>query len=269
MAGYPIFPLEIEYIIFTTALQLRLEDNDRVDLILVAKRVHEWLISKIYQTMAVQTTPPYLKYPNRLTINNLRKYGHHTQNLLVSLDSTVWIPGDRYLSFCPNTTNLVLQTRNHPNRTYLERISCLPLTHLSIDMIYPPSSTPGLFPLFSRITHLRVFHSLSSDNTTRFTSLTHLAIFSTNNEMIHTSILENHPKLEVLVLLEWGLVVEVTGIFDAEVDDPRIVRITYRNELLVGDWLLDVKEGRGMWGLSDEEVRKRKKLKEALWRVPQ
>ncbi|TFK65769.1 hypothetical protein BDN72DRAFT_179786 [Pluteus cervinus] len=269
MAGHPIFPPEIECIIFLTAFELKPVDNDIVDLLLVAKRVHEWLIPKVYQTLVVQRIPPYREYPIRLTINNLRKYGHHTRNFFVSLGSTRWIAQDQYFSFCPNITNLVLRTKTQLDRTHLERISSLSLTHLSVDMIGPPSSTPGLFPLFSGITHLCVFRSLLSGDTTRFTSLTHLAILNTYNEAVCTSILENHPKLEVLVLLQWGFVVGVTGSFDLGVDDPRIVRITYRDEVLVEDWLSDVKEGRGMWGLADEKVRQRKKLKEAAWRVPE
>ncbi len=41
MSG-PAFPPEIEYIIFTDALQLKKYDEDTTNLILVAKRCHTW-----------------------------------------------------------------------------------------------------------------------------------------------------------------------------------------------------------------------------------
>ncbi|TFK65775.1 hypothetical protein BDN72DRAFT_179872 [Pluteus cervinus] len=268
--AHPVFPPEIECLIFTAALEMKLEDKERVDLLLVAKRVYKWLLPRIFRTVAIRAMPPSRRYPRLLSVNALEKNGHHTRNLLLSIsyDFTEWIPQDRLLSFCPNVTNLVLHSRNHPERIHLEHMACLPLTHLSTDMEGLPNSAPELLPLFSRITHLSTIHLLSNDNPTRFSSLTHLAIVKADNEMDYTLILKDYPELEVLVLLESGLAVEVVGVFDAKVDEPRMVRITFRDDDLMEDWFLDVKEGRGMWWLAHDEVRRRRKLIEGLREVP-
>ncbi|TFK69600.1 hypothetical protein BDN72DRAFT_840194 [Pluteus cervinus] len=271
MSDSPIFPPEIEYNIFTIALEPKLENNGRdvVDLILVAKRVYEWLIPKIFQTLAVQRIPPSRKYPLQWQLNSLEIYGKHVQHLFVWMSAYYNGPisQDQYICLCPNITNLVLWTQNHPDRTHLARMSHLPLTHLSTDTTGLPKSTPELYPLFSRITHLTIVNStLEHERPTRFTSLTHLAIPNPYDKTIVVFILRCYPTLKALVLWEHGTAFKVVGGFKPSVDDPRVVRmnITMRNNNPVRNWLLDVKDGQGVWGLADETVGKRWNLKEAL-----
>ncbi len=58
------------------------------------------------------------------------------------------------------------------------------------------------------------------------------------------------------------MVVSIVGtegleIVGSNTDDPRVVGVTYGQDSQVEEWLLDVQEGRGMWGSADEVVRKR------------
>ncbi|TFK65777.1 hypothetical protein BDN72DRAFT_845157 [Pluteus cervinus] len=260
----PTFPPEIEYIIFTTALELNNGGSSARNLILVAKRVHEWLIPKIMRTLAMQAVSPPQRYPFRWDINTLQQYGRHTRNLFI------WTPighnedAHQYLCLCSNVKNLLLWSQDGLNHPQLEALSRLSLTHLSTDLTHISEPSPDLVHLFSKITHLdslSAIHLEPSIKVETFTSLTHLAIPYLDGNA-STPLFEKVPTLQVLLLLEHGAVMGLIEGFDPKVDDPRIVRVTYRFNYEVGDWLLDVEEGRGMWGLADQAVRERKKLKE-------
>ncbi|TFK63808.1 hypothetical protein BDN72DRAFT_881881 [Pluteus cervinus] len=266
-----IFPPEIEYIIFTDALVLNDGGRTAQQLILVAKRVHEWLIPRIMRTIAIRKILPTQEYPYDLPIQAFQKHGRHTRHLFI------WIPTlqthqatrERCLALCPSTTDLLIWGTTLLNQTTLDAVARLPLTHLSTDLGYFREMTPDLIRLFSRITHFDCLTTITSEayetKIKYFTSLTHLAVpdrYDMSN--IKTSLFEKMPTLQVLILLESGDAMGLSGVFNVNEDDPRVVRMTFEAKMEVRDWLLDVQEGRGMWGLADEAVKERRKLKEAL-----
>ncbi|TFK65778.1 hypothetical protein BDN72DRAFT_962276 [Pluteus cervinus] len=266
----PIFPREIESVIFTDALVLNDGGESARKLILVAKRVYYWLIPKIMQTIAVRTMAPSRSYPFRLDLNTFREHGTHTKQFFIWLWDGHQLTADEYLAHCPNITDLVLWTTTGFKHSVLDVMSHLPLTHLSINLGYVDETTPALISLFSRVTHLDCLTTLTSETyeakVKYFTSLTHLAIPVGGGQMKIQTLFEKFLKLRVLVVFGSGKTMGLTGSFDPKQDDPRIVRMTFQPDLEVDEWLLDVEEGRGVWGLADEAVQERKKLKEKLTR---
>ncbi|TFK69580.1 hypothetical protein BDN72DRAFT_959455 [Pluteus cervinus] len=264
----PIFPPEIEQVIFTDALGLKHDGESPLDLLLVARRVHTWLMEVLIKTIAftLRRGTPARKYPFRWEINTLERYGMHTRHFFYWEGGTHpdRIEPARYFALCPNITNLVLWIGRGLNQADIESFSHLPLTHLSINVYGLPKATPKLIQFYSRITHLENVSGFSSsgggsDSTTLryFTSLTHVAIPDEDENLFGCI-----PTLQVLVVSRVGTTgLEIGG---SGTDDPRVVEVTYGPNSQVEEWLLDVQEGRGMWGSADNVVRERLKRKTAL-----
>ncbi|TFK69582.1 hypothetical protein BDN72DRAFT_608223 [Pluteus cervinus] len=277
--SYPIFPPEIEEIIFVDALEPKSDGRGLLNLLLVAKRIHGWLLAKLFTTVAIRADKlTRRRYPFPWHINALERYGVHTQHLFIWTSSEndkndEDLQPVQCLSFCPNVTNLVLWTDSDLNQAEVELMSHLPLTHLSINrrMGQLPGDAPVLTRLFSRMTHLEDLggftRSCDLEMFKYLTSLTHLAIPDTGNAGV-AMLFGNIPTLQVLVFSIGGEAIGianwVSGATSLDVDDPRVVRVTFRHDSQVEEWLLDVQEGRGMWGLADEAVRKRK-LRQVGW----
>ncbi|TFK69589.1 hypothetical protein BDN72DRAFT_840184 [Pluteus cervinus] len=275
----PIFPPEIEQIIFIHAQTFARRDKKAIlNLVLVAKRVHTWLIPKLFETITFRSFGPYngpLKYPVKWKNHDLIKYGKYTRNFFFSIpqDDCDTYPPHQYLIRCPNITKLFLGLgTGFLDQGEIESLLPLPLTHLSMDLdTVLGEPRPELIQLYSRVTHLESVEGFTPEyglNLMYFTSLTHLAIPDIDRGR-HTDLslqilFKCLPTLRVLALLTLHTTtMGLTGEFNPTLDDPRIVRMTIVRAKRVDAWLLDVEEGRGMWGLADEAVGERKKLKKA------
>ncbi|TFK65022.1 hypothetical protein BDN72DRAFT_846102 [Pluteus cervinus] len=177
----PRFPPELEYKVFLTAFHRNF--NDLQSLLLVAKRVHDWLLPKAFEVVILSRSR---MFPVYFDLEKFRKYGRLVRALCIGFrageDETLAM---EYLSLCPNLTNLVLILQGCPTRLS-DTLAVLPLTRLYIDgralVSNPPS--PHLPQVFSNITHLRVLHSILPLETsngdsvslpTLFPRLTHVA----------------------------------------------------------------------------------------------
>ncbi|TFK69590.1 hypothetical protein BDN72DRAFT_840185 [Pluteus cervinus] len=262
----PAFPPEIEYIIFTNTLALKV--------VRVEHSICFWLIPTIMQTVAICAIQhgQALSYPPSRGISTLHRYGNHTHNLFIWLSKyhlsefTV----DQYFSLCPNVTDLLLWTGCDIDRAQLDLMSRLPLTRLSMDLDRIPETTPELIRLFSKITHLEHITPITPSSypalLKSFTNLTHLALPDGSSQSVVTLLFNDHPRLQVLILLESNTeeILRLTGGFDSNLDDLRVVFMMYKVGSEVEEWRLDVQEGRGMWGLADEAIAERRKLKAAM-----
>ncbi|TFK65032.1 hypothetical protein BDN72DRAFT_846115 [Pluteus cervinus] len=267
----PVFPPEIEHIISTYALALKARDESNLNLLLISKRFHAWLVPELMRTVVVQRTSGTDKYPWQWKTTILQKYGIHVQNLFLwTYGPQIDYPNpDEYLSLCPNVTNLVMWTER--DITLIEKLPRLPLTHLSFDLSDIPSMTPELSQLFSKITHVDVMTGANTeprlDQLKHFTSITHLAVPEVTPWNLLPRILETNLTLQVLILLDGrcrrDAPLRLEGGFDPKVDDPRIMKVTCQPGCEIEEWLLDVQKGRGMWGIADDAVRERKVLRDA------
>ncbi|TFK69599.1 hypothetical protein BDN72DRAFT_959467 [Pluteus cervinus] len=281
----PILPPEIEYTIFMGALAIKGTSESAGNLVLVARRVHMWLIPKIMETFAIRTYPPAQNYPVSWSVDTLVKYGVHTRNLFVWTSPYPSSPSydplaSKYISLCPNLTNLVLWSAHSMEIPYaqLEEIAHLhSLTHLSINLKKIPSlawENSTLLRVFEKITHLHNVALIdSSDDITlfnHFTSLTHLTFPYLSDEAFIPLFLTSLPTLEALIVLEnhYNGVDSMSVRHDCplSVDDPRIVKIACQSqaEKELDEWLLQVQEGQGIWGLADQAIREGQKQKGQL-----
>ncbi|TFK63187.1 hypothetical protein BDN72DRAFT_964070 [Pluteus cervinus] len=261
----PIFPPEIEYIVFTNALALKNHGESALNLISVAKRVHAWLIPRLIQTLVVRTDPGTYQYPMPWKIAGIRKYGKYVRNLFLwtARDHIEGVDAETYLILCPNVTNLLLWNDGDVDEAPFQEIVHLPLTHLSIDLTAVPEITSELSQLFSRLTHFETVGNINSENDViqlkHLTSITHLAVPEMSIQRTISTVFTKLPTLQVLVLVQPGnrrTRLGLGGSFDPKSDDPRIVRVGWQYDKEVEDWMLDI-EGQGMWGLADKEVRER------------
>ncbi|TFK65786.1 hypothetical protein BDN72DRAFT_845168 [Pluteus cervinus] len=276
----PVFPPEIEYVIFMGAFSIKEIGESAVNLVLVARRVHLWLIPKLTETFATRTFRPAQKYPASWDVDILSKYGIHTKHLFIWISPLPSSPyydplAAEYISLCPNLTDLVLWSAHSTDISsdQLDQLAHLQaLTHLSINLKRIPSSAwenPELVRLFKKITHLHSVAHFSCkediDMFERFTSITHLTFYPNNESLVALLLTKLPASLEVLVILE-GHYADIDRISTDKpsVGDSRVINIACQADKQLDEWLLDVQKGQGIWGLADQAVRERKKIQEGL-----
>ncbi|TFK60805.1 hypothetical protein BDN72DRAFT_850241 [Pluteus cervinus] len=150
----PIFPPEIEEIIFSLCAQSDLPNSKH--LIFVAKRVYAWLRPQLYKIAIFNSTRP--KGLPRFDPNLLEVHGRHLRHILL----WVWTYSHElatYLSWCPNVVDLALWGHNIIyDRTLINQLRDLPLTHLSFDVSVFHGASMTEFPSttisFPTVTHL-------------------------------------------------------------------------------------------------------------------
>ncbi|TFK69583.1 hypothetical protein BDN72DRAFT_608253 [Pluteus cervinus] len=265
----PTLPPEIEEIIFINALKLKSDGENALNLLLVARRIHAWLMQVLIETISIafksdRVLSP-LKYPFRWDISTLERYGVHTRYFFI-WDSDFRRGGAKpaqYFSLCPNITNLVLWCDSDLDQADVESLSFLPLTHLSVNLERLPEPTAKVIELYSRITHLELLDGFDLETGPTiiqcFTSLTHIAVpeCHRHNQDIVPFLVGNIPTLQILIVSIGGDAIGLKEL-NFEVDHPGVVGVSFKIDSQVEDWLLDVQEGRGMWGFADEAVRERK-----------
>ncbi|TFK59536.1 hypothetical protein BDN72DRAFT_883937 [Pluteus cervinus] len=203
-------------------------------------------------------------YPIKWDHANLEKFGHFVQNLFLR-DSPPEL-SLLCLSSCPNVTNLSCWV--HISQDMMDTMSHLHLTHLSINLNVIQNPTPGLIKVFSRITHLDCLGrvNVTLGHIIHFTSLTHVSIpwYNLMERPILPILFGRFPKLETVISLRVSdsyeshdQTVSIVEEFNPDLDDPRVVKMSLPFENGVGDWLEDVKYGRGIWGLAGEAVTRR------------
>ncbi|TFK60808.1 hypothetical protein BDN72DRAFT_965510 [Pluteus cervinus] len=255
----PAFPPEIEEIIFSLCVQTDRENN--TNLLLVAKRVDQWLRPQLYKVAIVHDNRRYFGRP-RFNGELLKKYGQHVRRLLlwpVSTDESCLHKTATCLSWCPNVVDLTLwQPDPGYDQRLVDQLLSLPLLHLSFDitrfhnelMKWPISRTVS----FTSVTHL---HLIGIHITVRaeeikqyFPNLTHMAL-NGNMGISHNSIL--HCWKNELKVLRWH-----TSQTNSVSDDPRVVVMQpVRN--YVHDWNEATEDGSSFWRRAEVEVERRRR----------
>ncbi|TFK65765.1 hypothetical protein BDN72DRAFT_845146 [Pluteus cervinus] len=140
----------------------------------------------------------------------------------------------------------------------VDEISRLPLTHLSVN-VREIKLTPVLINTLSKITHLdnlAMFNDLTILD--HFTSLTHLSFLFARDTA--SEIFERFPKLKVLIYYDCFdyITKPVVRPFSPDKDPPGFVRMARGTRGGFEDWLADITDGEGIWGLAEEAIEKRK-----------
>ncbi|TFK65036.1 hypothetical protein BDN72DRAFT_962832 [Pluteus cervinus] len=253
----PIFPLEIEHLIFTHGVEKRHLKPFPINLILVARRVYYWLCPIIYRTIRLDAS---IEYPIRWDHENLEKHGGYVRHLFIaSFSSRLEMSPALPLSFCPNITHLMgWSFVDIPGM--IEEIARLPLTHLSINL-YEVNPTPILKKTLSKVTHLDnlgVFYDDDLALLDHFPSLTHLSTLGGHSAV--TSLFEKLPKLKVVIFYDChdSITRPVVQELNADEDHPMLVRMSRGTNGGFGDWFDDIMDRGGIWELAEEVIEKRK-----------
>ncbi|TFK67177.1 hypothetical protein BDN72DRAFT_961229 [Pluteus cervinus] len=227
MASSVILPPELEYEIFMFALQN--EVTDPGTLLLVAKRVYDWLIPHIYQTVIIH---PLRIYPPDITSASVISHGHHTRHLFVEYEAGEEDQIIELLSHCPNISNLALWRDDSEIGQEIESIVNLDhVTGLSLDLVQfkdvdleeddtalkteyqdDPELQERLIKVkrkclafFSRVTHLVILADVDQSEDVvalkYFTSLTHLCVPASIVNQALAYVVQTCQRLEVVVLL--------------------------------------------------------------------
>ncbi|TFK65385.1 hypothetical protein BDN72DRAFT_845607, partial [Pluteus cervinus] len=289
----PCFPLELEQIIFTYAVQTRIRNP--TNLFLVAKRVREWLVPIVFEVIIIQNNR---SFPIPFTpLSKFQEYRSHLRCFLLSRVLQGDLPPvtdpdnslEPFLRQCHNITNLALWW--YQPTLHLKSLTNLSeLTHLSIDGDHlldllrgidpshnttaTPTSTLTLTPvLFPGVTHLDLlgarWASQCDDNLTtlayHFPNLTHIAHPHSFWAEADPTLLElTLRKFNFLRVLVWwkpaiNKVLAVDEYMSVPVCDERIVAMRSSWEK---DWEREARRrGDGLWSLADRTLKERKERK--------
>ncbi|TFK61700.1 hypothetical protein BDN72DRAFT_849449 [Pluteus cervinus] len=273
-SSQPIFPPELEEVIFLFALQ---DDLKLVGtLVLVAKRVHDWVIPRFYEVVIFRyASEPHIPHRS-LSLQHLAGNGKHVRHLLLHDHS----PGRRLddhfsgcIDRCPNLCSLGLWI---PDNSFtpglVGGLLRLRLKYLSFDIsgLVPALEKQGVSTvLLPTVTHLELIGATKVDPhlvKSYFPALTHLALTGIGNTPI--TVLRDAldvfgDQLEVAIWYLWNAGdtktsprVERTSKYII-VDDPRFVVLRYGANF-ANTWHEGVKGGLGIWKAAEEAVQARR-----------
>ncbi|KIM39517.1 hypothetical protein M413DRAFT_447009 [Hebeloma cylindrosporum] len=253
----PELPRELERLIFELAA-CNAGPKASTTLLLVAKRVHNWIRPLIYRVFNQITIPP-LPDLRRSGPQLLENIGHLVEKLLVGYNTESQYPLEKFLSFCPNIVDLA--TWHTRISHLLPTIDKLPLRRLSAnfdDFIYEDFLTRSFF---TKITHLDLllFMGESWDKQfealTHLPELTHLAIGFPVRVAIISQLLCRCRLLQILMLTPadpdqyfYDMIEERF----VEIHDHRLVLLETPNfPGLVYDWEQGARGGMACWVFSE------------------
>ncbi|TFK69484.1 hypothetical protein BDN72DRAFT_959553 [Pluteus cervinus] len=279
-----VFPPEIEEMIFSMAVQANW--SSAKTLVLVAKRVHHWLIPQLYEVVIFhenQISNPRPKFDSGKLIDR----GKHVKHIMFFQMYLLSNRPGECLAWCPNAVDVALWiTPDLYDKTLIDQLLCHRLTHLSFDFgtlrnklgEHPEILKPTSFPF---VTHLELINSTtavtSDELREHFPALTHLALNASG---------PNFPDLEHLALDAFGpnLISVTPGVltlwkdqmkvllwyrgettspypvamspdsgFPSPPDDARLVVIRYGRGY-VGTWYEGTRGGLSIWRVAEEAI---------------
>ncbi|TFK65231.1 hypothetical protein BDN72DRAFT_845825 [Pluteus cervinus] len=239
----PCLPPELEYIIFVLAFEV--DRRKTTNLLLVAKRIFDWLIPHIFNVVEFSRDKSLPIAFNEVVYN---QYGHHVHDLRIETPEIA-----HHLHLFPNVTSLTMWIRIGIT-PYLPILLDLPLKHLSVFGMTPSTE---LFQIMSRLTHLDLMTHPKLWSMTLTTvkellylpKLTHLAFPYSFLRPGLELFLDRRRCPELRVVMVWGGLVP-------EVDDQRVLIVDVypmknRNWEEGGRWV-------DMWKPAEEVIASRR-----------
>ncbi|TFK69595.1 hypothetical protein BDN72DRAFT_840190 [Pluteus cervinus] len=257
---YPIFPPEIEHKVFVAAFEGDQEMTNIGTLLLVSKRVYEWLLPLVYKIVSTYGSSEWP--PMTLPIKNLSRFGKYVRHLL--LDFSDASTSTIYFTYCPNVVNLCLIAWDG---TGIPTLSCLRPTELGVDLNILPK-VPEIIPLCTNVTHLDCAYDEwkgfigPSKSFSYFPNLTHLMVCSPDSfqdrKQLVEQIFQQLQKLQVFIVAHYPdsdlpelKMVEPDYIYP----DPRIVHLSLQFPL---HWKTAAQGVLSPWLFAEEVVKQRR-----------
>ncbi|TFK62176.1 hypothetical protein BDN72DRAFT_848942 [Pluteus cervinus] len=271
----PTFPPEVEEFIFSLAIREDLKLAGR--LLLVARRVYEWLIPHIYEVVIFRPNQECVPHQN-LSPELFVEIGKHVRHMLVQTGNND-LEGETTscIARCPNLRSLALWLGY--NFTYspefLNNLLSLKLKYLAfrIGTFNAGLAKQGrtLPSPLSSITHLELLGEVVRVNPHQvkeyFPALTHFAINSFGflnmsglkevKEVLDT--FGNQLEVAILYALQFGKADSQSPTVNVAFreEDPRLVMLLH-GASAVDTWHDGVKGGPGIWTVAEEAVQARR-----------
>ncbi|KAK7023188.1 hypothetical protein R3P38DRAFT_2958156 [Favolaschia claudopus] len=241
-------------------------------LLLVARRVFEWIQPFLYRTIMVSPGSQSLVAFSRASQNlppNSSFFRNSVHNLFVH--HAPWLVSDalQILSSCPGLVNFAMMVTNP---SVLPLLETKRLEHLSISLAQLFDNGSILqnltHPLFAHITHLALFdyiqHEKHWSTLGLLPALTHLCLHSYIRRSQLLRVLAECKRLEVLVNMhinaepEWGLA-DICGRLAIH-DDPRLVLYTLEvsTHAFARDWERGRRGKKDFWAVAEAFVKKKR-----------
>ncbi|KAJ7489138.1 hypothetical protein FB451DRAFT_1223842 [Mycena latifolia] len=256
----PVFPPELEREIFETTAERYPETIYKPCLLLVAKRVHEWIERIKYR--AVTSAEPTRACPLRLlqkVLSSNSKPAEFFHDRVRRLFIGPAVPEEELppiLSACTGVRSLALL--NFPGLLILQSLAVIQPRRLvtngarseSVDLAHPA---------FTCVTHLQsiINYSLSKDlpgaDFALLPALTHLALWQLSEDSA-TGLLSNCAKLEVLVDMRGAMARENLP----SIDDARFLYASTSHDDVL-DWVIGTRDGVDFWVRAERFVAKRRR----------
>ncbi|TFK72680.1 hypothetical protein BDN72DRAFT_836000 [Pluteus cervinus] len=246
MSPSPRLPPELEYEIFLLAYQ---DDHKRAkDLILVAKRVFDWLIPHVFSV--VMFAEEDQTFPIKFNEATYKKVGHHVRHLFIDSDL------QRYLHLFPNVIDLAFWADNNAIFPHIPNLLQLPLICLST------RASTELFAVFAKLTHLDLIAAFDPDSTgiksvLYLPKLTHLCVL----RMVLTTgldlFLEKERCPELRVVAVWAWAKDSAAVLDEEAPEAEDQRVVMVRSDPHKDWEMGARGGVDMWRLAEGIVASR------------
>ncbi|KAJ7488928.1 hypothetical protein FB451DRAFT_1223300 [Mycena latifolia] len=268
----PFFPPELEREIFETAAELYPETIYwQSCLLLVAKRVYEWIERIKYRTVTSALTTQACRL--RLLQNALRfhnKPADFFRNRVRHLFIEYSVPHDELpliLSACTGIRSLALL--NRPGPSILPSLAVIQPRRLAInlfDLFKGLGSTDISHSAFTFVTHLELFDSIPLFSVfqcpwasfVQLPALTHLAL-NCLNQLSAMEILSSCPRIEVLVSL-YRFAPPANRQLLPSTDDARFVSLSMAYGRYVNtDWIAGTKGGADFWVRAERFIAKKRR----------
>ncbi|KAJ7488986.1 hypothetical protein FB451DRAFT_1223434 [Mycena latifolia] len=266
----PIFPPELEREIFETAAELYPETIYTPCLLLVAKRVYEWIERIKYRVVTsaeiIQACPLHLL---QKAIRSNRKPADFFHARVRHLWIENFVPHDELqtiLSACSGIRSLSLFHCLGPS--ILPSLAAMKPRHLALyllELFTTIGSVELSHPAFTSVTHLllfdwaRDFDSFPLSNFALLPALTHLALFELKTST-GMAIFASCPNLEVLVCT-CGVDYPMNQDREAlpSIDDARFVCVWLTYHDYAADWVAGTSGGVDFWVRTERFVVKKRR----------
>ncbi|KAJ7111323.1 hypothetical protein C8R44DRAFT_985491 [Mycena epipterygia] len=271
----PFLPPELERTIFESAAELH--PGTILNLLLVSRRVNEWIERLQYNTVTSSGSGTSCRFDvlQRAVRSDLKPasfFHDRVQYLYVDWRNKDGLRSAEILSACSGIRSLVLLFLVGPS--LLSSLGAMKPQRLGIFLkgIFPTMESTDLsHPMFTFVTHLDIFDSLSHDfydfhwpwsddwswsNFGLLPALTHLSLLKFRDSDVGTVLLSQCRKLEVLIRMA-GSAPHPSDL--PSIDDVRFVSMVVPDRDYEGDWIIGTKGEMDFWARADAFVAKRRR----------
>ncbi|KAJ7019240.1 hypothetical protein C8F04DRAFT_1404407 [Mycena alexandri] len=254
----PFFPPELERAIFEIVAHL--QPAAIPSLLLVSRRVHEWIERVRYQTVTAngELSSCRFQFLHRVIQSQTKPrdfFADRVQHLFVEDIAAEEL--EAVLSVCTGIRFLIIfgftESSSAPTLALLQSLRPHRL-HIPLQLVMDARSSATPHPIFTSLTHLDIFHNPYDgiDHLASLPALTHLALLRSSSQA--TQILARCSALELLVDMHAD---EPNPDYLRSNDDVRFVSIVLSDDEYVTDWVTGTRGGLDFWARGNMFVAKK------------